>query len=276
MYLFKRDYAKAESCYKELASSSDKDTRSEGRTYLAYIPIYQGKFDDALQVLDDGIGADRMEQTEGVWNADKHFLKASIYEEKKNLDLALKEAEVFNETLNKVHPDNPVNFRPFYTHLLAESGKNAEAQDLARTLKKGIEEKDQSLIYFYWLALGFIELAKGDTKAAVTYLGKANQEAISPPFQLRYSLGKAYLESDRLGEAASELEKALSRYDYIRAFFAIWAVKAYYLFGLAYEKSGWNNKAIEKYEEFLDIWKNADPGIPEVEDAKERLKKLKK
>jgi cytochrome c-type biogenesis protein CcmH/NrfG len=53
------------------------------------------------------------------------------------------------------------------------------------------------------------------------------------------------------------------------------AVKAYYLLGLAYEKSGWNKKAIEKYEEFLDIWKNADPGIPEVQDAKERLKKLR-
>jgi cytochrome c-type biogenesis protein CcmH/NrfG len=48
-----------------------------------------------------------------------------------------------------------------------------------------------------------------------------------------------------------------------------------YLLGLAYEKSGWNKKAIEKFEEFLDIWKDADPEIPEVEDAKERVKKLR-
>jgi hypothetical protein len=45
--------------------------------------------------------------------------------------------------------------------------------------------------------------------------------------------------------------------------------------GLAYENSGWNKKAIEKYQEFLDIWKDADPGIPEVQDAKERLQKLR-
>ena len=77
-----------------------------------------------------------------------------------------------------------------------------------------------------------------------------------------------------MDEAVAELEKALSRYNDDRVW-ATMAVKAYYLLGLAYEKSGWNKKAIEKYEEFLDIWKNADPGIPEVQDAKERLAQLK-
>jgi len=67
----------------------------------------------------------------------------------------------------------------------------------------------------------------------------------------------------------------LSRYDLVRAANSILAVKAHYMLGLAYEKSGWNKKAIEQYEEFLEIWKDADPGIPEVEDAKERLEKLK-
>jgi tetratricopeptide (TPR) repeat protein len=275
MYLFKREYAKAESCYKGLASSSEKDTRSEGRTYLAYIPLYQGKLEEALKVLDDGITADRMEQVKGTQNASKHLLKASIYEDKKNLNLALEEAKIAMESYAEAYPENPVGFQPFYTYILVKSGKSPEAEELAHDMKKDIEEKDPARIYFYWLALGFIELAKGNTKAAVTYLEKANEEAMSPLFQARFSLARAYLKSGKLGEAVALLEKALKRYDGRRAIFAIWAVKAYYLLGLAYEKSGWNKKAIEQYEEFLDIWKDADPGIPEVEDAKERLKKLR-
>ncbi len=41
------------------------------------------------------------------------------------------------------------------------------------------------------------------------------------------------------------------------------------------QKKGLKDKAIEHYEKFLDIWKDADPGIAEVEDARKRVAGLK-
>jgi tetratricopeptide (TPR) repeat protein len=273
MYLFKREYAKAESCYQELSSSTEKDIRSQGRTYLAYVPLYQGKLERALEVLDDGIAADRMEQAKGYQNASKHFSKALIYQEKINLELALKETEKAIEIYREANPDDPIWGKSYYVSLLAENNDFEKAEEVVRTLKKDIEENDAGMMSEFWCAMGCIKLARGNFEASIGNFEKAAKDV--SVFWVHYWLSTAYLETNRLGEAVAVLEKALSRYDEYRALVAIWAVKAHYLLGLAYEKSGWNKKAIDKYEEFLDIWKDADPGMPEVEDAKQRLAKLK-
>ncbi|UCE25076.1 MAG: hypothetical protein JSU74_03235, partial [Candidatus Zixiibacteriota bacterium] len=53
------------------------------------------------------------------------------------------------------------------------------------------------------------------------------------------------------------------------------AVKLHYYLGRSYEATGQTDKAVVQYEEFLGWWKNADPGLEPIDDAKQRLARLK-
>jgi tetratricopeptide (TPR) repeat protein len=176
------------------------------------------------------------------------------------------------EIQRRLAPDDKISYKPTYARFLAEKKEFAKAEEIAEDLKRNIKG-DKILMHNYWLTIGLIEQEKGNLEESIINLKKATES--KPTFSYHLWLANAYLQADRLDEAVAEFEKLLTRYDSERIGSPIAAVKLYYQLGLAYEKSGWKKKAIEKYEEFLDIWKNADPGIKEVEDAKERLKRLK-
>ena len=43
------------------------------------------------------------------------------------------------------------------------------------------------------------------------------------------------------------------------------------MLGKIYEQQGDTAKAIEQYEKFLPLWKDANPGIAEVDDARKSI-----
>ena len=51
--------------------------------------------------------------------------------------------------------------------------------------------------------------------------------------------------------------------------------ESFNLLGKIYEKKSDKRLAIENTEKFLDLWKDADPDLPDLIDAKERLARLK-
>jgi len=83
-------------------------------------------------------------------------------------------------------------------------------------------------------------------------------------------LARAYVQK-------GELDKAIAEYQRLITFDpkseGRCLIHPLYHFRLAklYEQKGLKDKAKSQYERFLDLWKDADPGLPEPADAKNRL-----
>ena len=93
------------------------------------------------------------------------------------------------------------------------------------------------------------------------------------PF-LHDGLARAYQQTGELDEAIEEYERILNLTPRDGHLFMIHPLYHYRL-GELYEQKGWNGKAIDEYEKFLDLWKDADPSLTDVDDAKKRLAGLK-
>jgi len=132
---------------------------------------------------------------------------------------------------------------------------------------------------------GEILLAEGKFQEAISLLEKTPPEvlislsygpmlvAYNFPF-LKDALARAYEKNGEIDKAIAEYERLTAFYPKSGAPFLIHP-KYHYLLGKLYEQKGLKSKAAERYRRFLDLWKDADPGIPEVVDARMRLRALK-
>jgi len=272
LYIYAGNHDRADSCFRVQINSGDTNIRTSGRLFMTYSAFYAGRFTRALRELQDNAAADRVEFGEERFPCFP-VLEAIVYHEQGHLDSALAAMDLVMRINDKYYPHGRMFGKAFQIQLLAEVGELDRAEREAEDMRAYYDSLGASQGDYYYTQ-SMIAYARGDLDAAIE-AGEQIEFNLYMSYPAHFMLGRLYYEAGRLDEAVAEFETITAQYEDWRLFWAPMTVKAHYYLGLIYEQSERREDAISQYETLLEIWKDADPGIEEIDDARERLKRLK-
>jgi serine/threonine protein kinase/tetratricopeptide (TPR) repeat protein len=161
---------------------------------------------------------------------------------------------------------------------LARCGDAERAKALSEELAKAFPTN--TMLKLYWLPTinAAIEVDKGNSSQALMDLEAA------APYELglagtfinyiypAYVRGQAYLQAHNGAAAAAEFQKLVEHRGIVGNFVTGALVRLQ--IGRAYAMAGDSGKAKAAYQEFFAIWKDADPDVPILKEAKAEYAKL--
>jgi len=279
---YKQDLINAEKEYLKLLEIAEPKAYEEGTKRLGALYLLQGMFEKSREQVKQGIAlAVMLGETE--WSSWFHLYLASMHLRSGNLEEALKEC---NEALTIASEAGILDRQRealyfkgrVYVEMLFKDESLNTADELRELIENGMNRKAMRL---YHNLMGMIELKLENFSEAIECF---NQALALLPSQYNPEDGQA-LFIDPLAFAyykAGNYDKARQEYERIihlttgRLYYGDIYAKSFYMMGRIYEEEKMQPQAIEHYQKFLDLWKDADPGIAEVEDAKNRLVEIKK
>jgi len=279
IHFYRDDLAKAAEDYLNLQKQKRPQAVYGGSMGMVNLNLLQGKFKGTKDILRPMIDIGKKG---GVsWVVSDCYLRFAYIDLKKDdLQEALNDCDNAVEYALKAE-DQDRQRRALHIKGFTYVRMNAidEALKTADELKALIRDShNPNNMHFFHHLVGMIELEKKDFASAIDSFKEALSLQTSDPRDKSAgyieSLAMAYYASGDIDKAQAEYERIVSSSSGRSDFGDVYA-KSFYELGKIYEQKGWKGKAIEQYEKFLDLWKDADPGFPEVDDANKRLAALK-
>jgi tetratricopeptide (TPR) repeat protein len=163
---------------------------------------------------------------------------------------------------------------------LARIGDVPRAKGLAEELQK--THPTNTGLKLFWLPTinAAIDLSRGDSSEALMELEAAAPHELGFPGPMQtsgtlypaYVRGQAHLAARDGVSAATEFQKVLDHRGVVMN--VVTGAVAHLQLGRAYAMSGDTAKARTAYQDFLSLWKDADPDIPILKQAKAEYAKL--
>ena len=240
------------------------------RGIFSNVYLLQGRFNEVQSLLSQ--------------NPVFHEPLAYFYLRTGNPEEALKE---FEEILKKAVEEKSISGQVRALHAKGIAYTQMESYGAAKRIADEIRIliplwMQKKLMRYHDQLMGMIEFAQGNFSRSIPFLSKAEQSLYSPednfpriqPYFI-FTLAQSCYKADNLQKAREKFEKIFSlhlgRFE-DGDFYA----RSLYWLGKIFDQRSQREKAVENYEKFLRLWRDADPGTPEVKDAESRLAELKK
>jgi len=277
IYLYMDEWDKAEQEYRKLLEKQESEAYGWGLVCLNSLYLIKGQFGNYRKSIRQGLElAKKISQSSWamnwhIWLSYGEMQSGRFNKALEELDLAwqIAEEEEYLSSQRSILFDR--------SRVYLEMKLMDEAQETAARLKKMIDQAPAKvLVHRHYYVTGMIELEKKNLQKAIEKIRKARALlGATNTFHLVYthSLGQAYYLAGDLERAAQEFEKAVAintgKLNYGDVY-----VRSYFMLGQVYQKMGQPAKAIKNYRKFLEFWKDADPGLAEVQESRNQLQKL--
>jgi DNA-binding winged helix-turn-helix (wHTH) protein/tetratricopeptide (TPR) repeat protein len=150
------------------------------------------------------------------------------------------------------------------------AGDLTRAESLATKLDRMLPEDTIQQDVFLPVIRSIVERQRGNAAKAVDLLAKAEPYGFS--LDVNYQRAQAYLAAGDSANAAAEFKKLLD--DRGAGWWQVYAPLAQLGLARAYAMQGGRDESRKAYDEFFTMWKDADPDIPVLHQAKAEYKKV--
>jgi len=295
IYAIQGNYAEAMSWIeRSISASSSPGLQAQGYLWKSFYHVFLGQTSQSFEAIEQ---ADKRMASVGnkYGIAVGNIARAMIYSDIGDYERARLYGKAFSDFMMEFDPQS-YEFNQADKNLLeglldVQSGQIESAKLKMEEAMTLIPESLKmyplyGAIQRRFLALLHAEIfvAEGSPARAIEVLENASSPAL-PPMNIQALLRlNMPLNQDILARAYAgngQLDKAIAKYEELIKFDSKSTDRRFvhpkYHFELAklYEQKNWKGKAIENYEKFLDLWKDADPGIAEVEEARKTLTGLR-
>ena len=267
-YVQMDQFQKAREVFEKMTTGQD-GSKAQGYRSLALLLMYNGKISEAIDLLNESAS---IYKTMGydVSEIRNHLFLATAYKTKGMMPEFYQELNKTNELLNTEGLEPWWYF--LYGKLLVRDEKIQKAEKILNEISARINKGNRSDTAAFNILKGEIQLARGNTAEAL-YPIETGVKLRRDSYTLE-SLANYYYNTGDLDMAISKYKEMIDIRNSLGWEAQEYWIKAHYNLGKIYEKKGNYEQAIIYYQDFINIWKDADNDLPELIDARSRLIKL--